>query len=141
MSDVNGGDLICKSANVYSYKYTNWGIIAYGVSMSCRIVRFSSPLIFVMCVCVCFRRSMKRKASFTCPFSGSCTITKDNRRHCQACRLKRCLDIGMMKECELYHGWCFAVPCAHAPLTARVPGVASRRTRRGKSCGTFYFSS
>ncbi|NXH60103.1 VDR protein, partial [Rhabdornis inornatus] len=45
-----------------------------------------------------FRRSMKRKAMFTCPFSGDCHITKDNRRHCQACRLKRCLDIGMMKE-------------------------------------------
>ncbi|NWV34620.1 VDR protein, partial [Grantiella picta] len=45
-----------------------------------------------------FRRSMKRKALFTCPFSGDCHITKDNRRHCQACRLQRCLDIGMMKE-------------------------------------------
>ncbi|XP_032821303.1 vitamin D3 receptor B isoform X2 [Petromyzon marinus] len=45
-----------------------------------------------------FRRSMKRSASFTCPFEGKCNITKDNRRHCQACRLKRCRDIGMMKE-------------------------------------------
>ncbi|XP_059812056.1 vitamin D3 receptor-like isoform X2 [Hypanus sabinus] len=45
-----------------------------------------------------FRRSMKKKAHFTCPFNGSCSITKDNRRHCQACRLKRCQDIGMMKE-------------------------------------------
>lgn len=46
------------------------------------------------------RRSMKRKALFTCPFNGDCRITKDNRRHCQACRLKRCVDIGMMKECK-----------------------------------------
>uniref|UniRef100_A0A8C9MS56 Nuclear receptor domain-containing protein n=1 Tax=Serinus canaria TaxID=9135 RepID=A0A8C9MS56_SERCA len=52
------------------------------------------------------RRSMKRNAMFTCPFSGQCHITKDNRRHCQACRLKRCLDIGMMKECECAReGW------------------------------------
>ncbi|KAM4795104.1 vitamin D3 receptor [Rhinophrynus dorsalis] len=45
-----------------------------------------------------FRRSMKRKAVFTCPFNNDCRITKDNRRHCQSCRLKHCIDIGMMKE-------------------------------------------
>nr|1YNW_A Chain A, Vitamin D3 Receptor [Homo sapiens] len=45
-----------------------------------------------------FRRSMKRKALFTCAANGDCRITKDNRRACQACRLKRCVDIGMMKE-------------------------------------------
>uniref|UniRef100_A0A672PKX3 Nuclear receptor domain-containing protein n=1 Tax=Sinocyclocheilus grahami TaxID=75366 RepID=A0A672PKX3_SINGR len=44
----------------------------------------------------------RRKASFTCPFNGNCSITKDSRRHCQACRLKRCVDIGMMKECECH---------------------------------------
>ncbi|KFQ99666.1 Vitamin D3 receptor, partial [Opisthocomus hoazin] len=45
-----------------------------------------------------FRRSMKRKAIFTCPFNGDCKITKDNRRHCQACRLKRCVDIILTDE-------------------------------------------
>ncbi|CAM9381204.1 unnamed protein product [Lampetra planeri] len=45
-----------------------------------------------------FRRSMKRDATYTCTLGGHCNITKDNRRHCQACRLKRCTEIGMMKE-------------------------------------------
>lgn len=72
------------------YKFTNRFLLL------CVPVYFNELLI----VHNFFRRSMKRKASFTCPFNGSCTITKDNRRHCQACRLKRCVDIGMMKECK-----------------------------------------
>lgn len=69
------------------------------------------------------RRSMKRKASFTCPFNGSCTITKDNRRHCQACRLKRCIDIGMMKECELTLGAFVLRPVAKRWKRELVPRV------------------
>ncbi|XP_018430555.1 PREDICTED: nuclear receptor subfamily 1 group I member 2-like isoform X2 [Nanorana parkeri] len=45
-----------------------------------------------------FRRAMKRNLRLNCPFQNSCVINRNNRRHCQACRLKKCLDIGMKKE-------------------------------------------
>ncbi|KAL2081044.1 hypothetical protein ACEWY4_022897 [Coilia grayii] len=45
-----------------------------------------------------FRRAMKRPESFRCPFQKNCVITKSNRRQCQACRLQKCLSIGMRKE-------------------------------------------
>lgn len=45
-----------------------------------------------------FRRAMKRSLQFSCPFQNLCIITKNSRRQCQACRLKKCLDIGMLKE-------------------------------------------
>ncbi|OCT93568.1 nuclear receptor subfamily 1 group I member 2 [Xenopus laevis] len=45
-----------------------------------------------------FRRAVKRNLRLSCPFQNSCVINKSNRRHCQACRLKKCLDIGMRKE-------------------------------------------
>ncbi|CAH2218720.1 nuclear receptor subfamily 1 group I member 2 [Pelobates cultripes] len=45
-----------------------------------------------------FRRAMKRDLRLSCPFQNSCVINKNNRRHCQACRLKKCLDIGMKRE-------------------------------------------
>nr|XP_033796797.1 nuclear receptor subfamily 1 group I member 2 isoform X2 [Geotrypetes seraphini] len=45
-----------------------------------------------------FRRAMKRRIQLDCPFRSSCVITKSNRRRCQSCRLKKCLDIGMRKE-------------------------------------------
>ncbi|XP_056409997.1 nuclear receptor subfamily 1 group I member 2 isoform X2 [Hyla sarda] len=46
----------------------------------------------------CTRRAMKRHLQLSCPFQNACVINKSNRRHCQACRLKKCLDIGMKKE-------------------------------------------
>ncbi|XP_029433742.1 nuclear receptor subfamily 1 group I member 2 isoform X2 [Rhinatrema bivittatum] len=44
------------------------------------------------------RRAMKRSLQLSCPFQSSCVITKNSRRQCQACRLKKCQDIGMRKE-------------------------------------------
>uniref|UniRef100_A0A4W3GEW4 Nuclear receptor subfamily 1, group I, member 2 n=1 Tax=Callorhinchus milii TaxID=7868 RepID=A0A4W3GEW4_CALMI len=45
-----------------------------------------------------FRRAVKSNIRYSCPFQNSCVITKNSRRQCQACRLKRCLEIGMNKE-------------------------------------------
>ncbi|KAJ8352863.1 hypothetical protein SKAU_G00243390 [Synaphobranchus kaupii] len=45
-----------------------------------------------------FRRAMKRPAKFSCPFQNCCSITKSNRRQCQACRLRKCRETGMLKE-------------------------------------------
>ncbi|XP_041857486.1 nuclear receptor subfamily 1 group I member 2 [Melanotaenia boesemani] len=45
-----------------------------------------------------FRRAIKRSVQLNCPFLNKCTITKNNRRSCQACRFHRCQAIGMRKE-------------------------------------------
>ncbi|XP_076800626.1 vitamin D3 receptor B-like isoform X2 [Clavelina lepadiformis] len=46
-----------------------------------------------------FRRSIKNDKSFSCQYNNKCNITKSNRRQCQACRLRKCIQIGMKREC------------------------------------------
>ncbi|KAG6922511.1 nuclear receptor subfamily 1, group I, member 3, partial [Chelydra serpentina] len=48
-----------------------------------------------------FRRSISKGVGFTCPFTHNCTITKAKRRQCQACRLQKCLAVGMRKDSKL----------------------------------------
>ncbi|XP_053331495.1 nuclear receptor subfamily 1 group I member 3 [Spea bombifrons] len=45
-----------------------------------------------------FRRSISKGLHFTCPFTRTCPITKAKRRRCQACRLQKCLDVGMRTD-------------------------------------------
>ncbi|XP_032948809.1 nuclear receptor subfamily 1 group I member 3 isoform X2 [Rhinolophus ferrumequinum] len=45
-----------------------------------------------------FRRTVGKNTGLSCPFAGSCKINKAQRRHCPACRLRKCLDAGMKKE-------------------------------------------
>ncbi|KAM4013176.1 nuclear receptor subfamily 1 group I member 3 isoform 1-T2 [Anomaloglossus baeobatrachus] len=45
-----------------------------------------------------FRRSMTKGLTFTCPFTRNCPVTKAKRRRCQACRLQKCLEVGMRRD-------------------------------------------
>ncbi|XP_058684804.1 nuclear receptor subfamily 1 group I member 2-like isoform X6 [Poecile atricapillus] len=45
-----------------------------------------------------FRRSVIKGVTFTCPLSRRCPVTKAKRRQCQACRMQKCLAVGMRRD-------------------------------------------
>nr|VZI23253.1 unnamed protein product [Spirometra erinaceieuropaei] len=42
-----------------------------------------------------FRRSVRRKHTYSCRYNRSCVIDKDMRNQCRFCRLKKCFRVGM----------------------------------------------
>ncbi|KAI1698122.1 zinc finger, c4 type (two domains) domain-containing protein [Ditylenchus destructor] len=46
-----------------------------------------------------FRRSVLYEKSYQCRNENNCTVSKENRKTCRACRYKKCLDMGMNPRC------------------------------------------
>ncbi|XP_070844078.1 estrogen receptor 2a isoform X6 [Chaetodon trifascialis] len=44
-----------------------------------------------------FKRSIQRHNDYICPATNQCTIDKNRRKSCQACRLHKCYEVGMTK--------------------------------------------
>ncbi|XP_007941403.1 estrogen receptor [Orycteropus afer afer] len=44
-----------------------------------------------------FKRSIQGNNTHLCPATNQCTIDKNRRKSCQACRLRKCYEVGMMK--------------------------------------------
>ncbi|GFN89378.1 estrogen receptor [Plakobranchus ocellatus] len=44
-----------------------------------------------------FKRSIQGPVDYICPATNTCTIDKHRRKSCQACRLRRCYEVGMNK--------------------------------------------
>uniref|UniRef100_A0A094ZS34 Transcription factor HNF-4-like protein n=1 Tax=Schistosoma haematobium TaxID=6185 RepID=A0A094ZS34_SCHHA len=48
-----------------------------------------------------FRRSVRRKHSYTCRHKKNCIVTKDKRNQCRFCRFRKCFRVGMKESgCE-----------------------------------------
>ena len=46
-----------------------------------------------------FRRSIQKQMSYKCMKDGACIILLLNRNRCQHCRFKKCVEMGMSREC------------------------------------------
>ncbi|XP_055005286.1 estrogen receptor isoform X2 [Boleophthalmus pectinirostris] len=44
-----------------------------------------------------FKRSIQGHNDYMCPATNQCTIDRNRRKSCQACRLRKCYEVGMMK--------------------------------------------
>uniref|UniRef100_A0A3P8ZLM9 Estrogen receptor 2a n=1 Tax=Esox lucius TaxID=8010 RepID=A0A3P8ZLM9_ESOLU len=44
-----------------------------------------------------FKRSVQGHNDYICPATNQCTIDKNRRKSCQACRLRKCYEVGMTK--------------------------------------------
>ncbi|XP_058469601.1 estrogen receptor beta-like [Solea solea] len=44
-----------------------------------------------------FKRSIQGHNDYICPATNQCTIDKNRRKSCQACRLRKCYEVGMTK--------------------------------------------
>lgn len=47
---------------------------------------------------ICILLNVLGNIEYTCPASGECEINKRRRKACQACRFRKCLRSGMLKE-------------------------------------------
>ncbi|TNN04862.1 Transcription factor HNF-4, partial [Schistosoma japonicum] len=45
-----------------------------------------------------FRRSVRRKHSYTCRHKRNCIVTKDKRNQCRFCRFRKCFRVGMKES-------------------------------------------
>ncbi|XP_014672486.1 PREDICTED: steroid hormone receptor ERR1-like [Priapulus caudatus] len=45
-----------------------------------------------------FKRTIQGGIEYICPSGGSCEISKQRRKACQACRYQKCLRVGMLRE-------------------------------------------
>nr|BAD02929.1 estrogen receptor beta [Conger myriaster] len=86
-----------------------------------------------------FKRSIQGHNDYICPATNQCTIDKNRRKSCQACRLRKCYEVGMMK-CGVRRERCTYRGARHRRLPQirdlAGSGGGARAHRRGEGPAT-----
>ncbi|CAG2225886.1 unnamed protein product [Mytilus edulis] len=100
---------LCSHDNFLDHLKTNTGIVTTSTVAEQTLKRFlvCSKLKYRSNLAVChlafFRRSLVENNKYVCPRDGDCKIINHKRANCSACRLKKCLELGMSKK-AVRHG-------------------------------------
>ncbi|RWS30791.1 ecdysone-induced protein 78C-like protein [Leptotrombidium deliense] len=77
-----------------------------------------------------FRRSIQKQIEYRCLRDGKCLVIRLNRNRCQYCRFKKCLAVGMSRDCKYSptHSFSASSEC----LVASYGRVPKRSRERGE---------
>ncbi|KAH1010021.1 hypothetical protein HUJ05_004384 [Dendroctonus ponderosae] len=71
------------------------------------------------------RRSIQKQIEYRCLRDGKCLVIRLNRNRCQYCRFKKCLAVGMSRDCSLFP----AVRYGRVPKRSRERSVEDNPSR------------
>ncbi|XP_008061511.1 estrogen receptor beta isoform X3 [Carlito syrichta] len=77
-----------------------------------------------------FKRSIQGHNDYICPATNQCTIDKNRRKSCQACRLRKCYEVGMVK-CGSRRERCAYRPVRRQRSPAEPPYCPGQAKRSG----------
>lgn len=80
-----------------------------------------------------FRRSIQKQIEYRCLRDGKCLVIRLNRNRCQYCRFKKCLAVGMSRDCKyLYTLPTSNIQQPNGKATARYQQRENAFLRRGQ---------
>ncbi|CAL8068225.1 unnamed protein product [Calicophoron daubneyi] len=88
-----------------------------------------------------FKRSVRKSASYICRSGGQCPVDAQRRNQCQACRMSRCLMVGMKREAvqrarasTIANGSTFApyLPCSSTTMIGTIPNEYTNQVQSSR---------
>ncbi|KFB51497.1 AGAP006571-PA-like protein [Anopheles sinensis] len=79
-----------------------------------------------------FRRSIQKQIEYRCLRDGKCLVIRLNRNRCQYCRFKKCLSVGMSRDCKCSFA-SVSSPLVPAPSRSRFPDRSVTKSPAGGS--------